>query len=142
MAMPVLTLAVGKTWLGVPMANVLEVLGPQDSRPASGGPGGALEFHGPAAAPVADLRALMGLPPRAPGRAPWCVVAGERARATRLLVDWVGGAMRLRPDWLDREPKFVDSWLGEVAAGVYRLDATSLFVLDVSRLADLRRAAA
>jgi purine-binding chemotaxis protein CheW len=142
-AVPVLALAVGKTWLGVPMAAVVEVLGPQEAKLAPHGKGFGVEARGARAArPVLDLRDRMGLPPRAHDRAPWCVVVGEGAETGRLLADWVGGVMRLKPDWLDPEPKFVDPGLREVVAGVYRLDATSLFVLDVRRLAGLRRAAA
>jgi purine-binding chemotaxis protein CheW len=84
-----------------------------------------------------DLRRRLGLPPRADGGAPVAVGIEERGELYGLIVDQVGAVLRLKRSSYETNPVNLDQRWGQVCAGVHRLDAGLMVVLDVDKVLDL-----
>ena len=84
-----------------------------------------------------DLRRRLGLPPRDDGGAPLAVGIEERGELYGLVVDQVGGVLRLTRSSYEANPVNLDARWGQVCAGVHRLKDGLMVVLDVDKVLDL-----
>jgi purine-binding chemotaxis protein CheW len=101
--------------------------------------GGVLNLRGRIVT-VIDLRRRLGYVDRAAGAPTMAIGIEHGGEAYGLLVDSVGEVMRIADAVRTGNPVNLNERLAEVSAGVYRLEAELLIVLDVDRVLDLRRA--
>ena len=80
-----------------------------------------------------DLRARLGLPPRAPGRLPMNVVVRTSDGAVSLLVDEIGDVVSVEPDQFEPAPETAPAAVLEIVPGVFKLSDRLLLQLDVDR---------
>jgi purine-binding chemotaxis protein CheW len=83
---------------------------------------------------VIDMRCRLGLPKREGDRPSMAVGIECRGESYGLLIDDIGEVMKLPDRSREVNPINLDIRLGQVSAGVYRLDAQLLVVLDVDRV--------
>jgi purine-binding chemotaxis protein CheW len=101
--------------------------------------GGVLNLRGRIVT-VIDLRRRLGYADRAAGAPTMAIGIEHGGEAYGLLVDSVGEVMRIADTVRTGNPVNLNARLAEVSAGVYRLEAELLIVLDVDRVLDLRGA--
>jgi purine-binding chemotaxis protein CheW len=81
-----------------------------------------------------DLRSRLGLAPRQEGAPPMAVGIEWRGESYGLLVDAVGEVVKLADSGREPNPVNLDAKLAGVSAGVHRLDAQLMVVLDIERV--------
>lgn len=122
--------------MGVPLAQVREVLNPQRAVAvplAPAGVVGALNIRGRIVTAI-DLGVCLGLPPlRAPATA-MTVVVEESDELYALMVEHVGEARSPSHDLYDLNPPNLRQPWKDLCSGVYRLDGDIVPILNVPRL--------
>ena len=121
---------------GLPIARVQDVFVPELlTRVPLSDPeiAGILNLRGRVITAV-DLRCRLGLPPRREGLPPIAVGIDWRGESYGLLVDAVGEVIQLADSERERNPVNLDAKLARVCAGVHRLEAQLMVVLDVERV--------
>jgi purine-binding chemotaxis protein CheW len=83
-----------------------------------------------------DLRQRLGLPPRADAGSAVAVGIEERGELYGLIVDRVGGVLRLARSTYEPNPINLERRWTRVCAGVHRLDHDLMVVLDVDKVLD------
>lgn len=131
--------------LGIPVLLVQDVLKPQKITPVPLSPAwvaGVLNLRGRIVTAI-DLRARLGLPPRASGeKAEMSVVIDYRQEPYSLLIDSIGEVLRLDEQQFEKNPVTLNPRWREVSNGVFRLEKELLVVLDVDRLLEINLAEA
>jgi purine-binding chemotaxis protein CheW len=133
------TVVAGGQLFGLRLERVRDVFVPRGLSPVPLAPpevAGVLNLRGRIVTAI-DLRRRLGLPPRADGRAPVAVGIEERGELYGLIVDQVGAVLRLKRSSYEANPVNLDQRWGQVCAGVHRLDAGLMVVLDVDKVLDL-----
>jgi purine-binding chemotaxis protein CheW len=121
---------------GLPIARVQDVFTPELlTRVPLSGPeiAGILNLRGRIVTAV-DLRCRLGLPPREQSQRPMAVGIEWRGESYGLLVDAVGEVIKLGDSGREPNPVNLDAKFAHVSAGVHRLDAQLMVVLDVERV--------
>lgn len=132
----VCTFSVQGFLLGVPVEEVQEVLRqPEATRvpKAAACVRGVVNLRGQILAAI-DLRARLGLPPRASDDAPMTVVVRGAEGQTALVVDEIGDVLQVEGD-LTPPPETLPPHLQELALGIYELEEGLLVLLDAQRAA-------
>jgi purine-binding chemotaxis protein CheW len=125
------TFQLDRMLFGVAATEVQEIARPQPitrvplAHPAIAG---LLNLRGQIVTTI-DLRARLGLPPRAPTERPFNVVVRSGDGVFSLLVDAIGDVLEPRADELDVVPETVPSSLRDLISGTYKLPDQFLFVL-------------
>jgi purine-binding chemotaxis protein CheW len=83
-----------------------------------------------------DLRARLGLPPRAPDERPLNVVVQTPEGAVSLLVDEIGDVIVVNDESFERAPDTLDEAARALIRGAYKLKGRLLLVLDAARAID------
>ena len=86
-----------------------------------------------------DLRARLGLPPLNDGAAPLAIGIEKHGEIYGIVVDRVGEVLHLDRTTFEANPINLDPRWTELCAGVHRLVAGLLIVLDVDKVLDLSR---
>ena len=131
-------------WLGVPVVMVQEVLTAQGVSPIPLAPAevaGFLNLRGQIVTAI-DLRARLGLTPRAAGTSSMNVVVRDRDELFSLLVDEVGDVVDVENGSLEATPTTLDPQWRSCCDGVIRLPVGLLVVMNVEQLLRLEAAAA
>lgn len=129
--------------MGIPVLAVHDVLASHKITPIPLAPhavAGVLNLRGRIVTAV-DLRARLGLPPRAPGERPMSIVVDHDGEPYSFLIDSVGEVLSLSFDKFERNPVTLDARWQDVSCGIYRLDGELLVIVDVERLVDVGLAA-
>ena len=129
------TFTLGNHLYGVAVERVQEVLRSQTCTPVPLAPsavGGLLNLRGQVVTAV-DLRERMGLPPRPETQEPMNVVVRVGGEAVSLLVDVIGGVVRVTDDLFERPPDTLSGRQRELIRGAYKLEDRLLMALDVDR---------
>lgn len=129
---------------GLPIARVQDVFVPDRLTPvplAQPEIAGVLNLRGRIVTAI-DTRCRLGLPRRGGTRPPMAVGIDRSGESYGLLIDAVGDVLSLDETSREANPVNLDARLAEVSAGVHRLDADLLVILDVDRVLDLGQAAA
>lgn len=134
-----LAVAVHDQWLGLPVAEVRDVL--RTARlttipAASAAIAGIMNLRGRVVTAI-DLRRRLGLPPAAVDAQSFNVVVDHKGDLYSLVVDRVGDVLSLHPEDLEATPDNIDAVWRSVAAGIHRMPDALLLALDVGRLLDL-----
>jgi purine-binding chemotaxis protein CheW len=130
------TVTVANQLFGIPVPAVRDVLAPQPIAPIPLAPAwvaGALNLRGRIVTAL-DVRALLGLPPRADPLSAMSVVVEAPGEFYALRVDGVGDVLRCTAAEIRPNPPTLGALWRNVSAGVVRLDQGLLVVLDVDRL--------
>lgn len=138
------TLNLAGQWCAVPVLCVRDVLAHQTIAAIPLAPpevAGNLNLRGRIVTAI-DLRARLGLPPRAPGAPAMSIVTEHGNELTALLVDQVSEVLTLPAAGLEANPPTLPSIWAEHSLGIYRLPDRLMVVLDVARLLALPLAAA
>ncbi len=134
------TVTIGGQLFGLPIARVQDVfvLGKMTRVPlASDDIAGVINLRGRIVTAI-DMRRRLGM---ACDRQPTMAVGIEsNGESYGLLIEAVGEVLRLGADTVETVPVNLDERLKRAAAGVHRLDAELLVVLDVDRMLDLKPA--
>lgn len=123
----------------VPAAQVRDVLRAQPLTPVPRAPhavAGLLNLRGRVVTAV-DMRARIGLPPRAPREAAANVVVEHEGELYALIVDAAGEVCPLDEGAAERVPATLDPLWREVAAAIHLGDSRPLIILDIARALDL-----
>jgi purine-binding chemotaxis protein CheW len=131
-------------WLGVPVVMVQEVLTAQSVSPIPLAPAevaGFLNLRGQIVTAI-DLRARLGLTPRAAGASSMNVVVRDRDELFSLLVDEVGDVVDVQNGALEATPSTLDPRWRSCCDGVIRLPVGLLVVMSVEELLRMEAAAA
>ncbi len=129
------TAIIGGQLFGLPIARVQDVFAPQKVTrvPLAGYEvAGVLNLRGRIVT-VVDLRRQLGLPVSDDDIAPMAIGIEYRGESIGMLIDVVGEVLKLDADSHEGNPINLDPRLARVAAGVHRLDAQIMIVLDVDR---------
>ncbi len=129
------TAIIGGQLFGLPIARVQDVFAPQKVTrvPLAGYEvAGVLNLRGRIVT-VVDLRRQLGLPVSDDDIAPMAIGIEYRGESYGMLIDVVGEVLKLDADSHEGNPINLDPRLARVAAGVHRLDAQIMIVLDVDR---------
>ena len=129
------TAIIGGQLFGLPIARVQDVFAPQKVTrvPLAGYEvAGVLNLRGRIVT-VVDLRRQLGLPVSDDDIAPMAIGIEYRGESYGMLIDVVGEVLKLDVDSHEGNPINLDPRLARVAAGVHRLDAQIMIVLDVDR---------
>jgi purine-binding chemotaxis protein CheW len=129
---------------GLPIECVQDVFKPSSiTRVPLAGPeiAGVLNLRGRIVTAV-ELRSRLGLAARGEGQVPMAIGIESKGESFGLLVDAVGEVLKLPDDEREPNPINLERNLGQVSAGVYRLDGHLLVVLDIDRVLDLSPEAA
>jgi purine-binding chemotaxis protein CheW len=121
---------------GLPIAGVQDVFMPELlTRVPLSSPeiAGILNLRGRIVTAL-DLRCRLGLAPRQEGVRSMAVGIEWRGESYGLLVDAVGEVLKLVDSGREPNPVNLDARLAAVSAGVHRLDAQLMVVLDVERV--------
>ena len=138
------TLTTAGQLFGLPIARVQDVFKPERiTRVPLAGPeiAGVLNLRGRIVT-VIDLRRRLDLQACQDGGVPMAIGIEANGESFGLMVDGVGEVLKLPNADREANPINLDRKLSAVAAGVYRLDAQLLVVLDIDRVLDLRTEAA
>jgi purine-binding chemotaxis protein CheW len=129
------TATIGGQLFGLPITRVQDVFAPHKVTrvPLAGFEvAGVLNLRGRIVT-VIDLRRQLGLPVSDEEVAPMAIGIEHRGESYGLLIDMVGEVLKLSAASHEDNPINLDSRLARVAAGVHRLDAQIMIVLDVDR---------
>jgi len=121
---------------GLPIARVQDVFVPELlTRVPLSEPeiAGILNLRGRIVTAV-DLRCRLGLPARGDGPPAMAVGIEWRGESYGLLVDAVGEVLKLPDSGRERNPVNLDPEFARISAGVHRLEAQLMIVLDVERV--------
>lgn len=127
---------IGGQLFGIPVLQVQDVINPQRITRVPLAPpevAGSLNLRGRIVTAL-DIRTRLGLPEIAEGKPRMSVVVDHGGELYSLMVDQVGEVLSLSPAAFEHNPATLDPRWREVSAGIYRLDAKLLVVLDVARL--------
>ncbi|HEY8353042.1 MAG TPA: chemotaxis protein CheW [Sphingomonadales bacterium] len=130
--------------MGIPVMAVHDVLASHKITPIPLAPhavAGVLNLRGRIVTAI-DLRARLGLPPRAANEPHMSIVVDHGGEPYSLLIDSVGEVLSLSGANFERNPVTLDPRWQEVSSGIYRLDGELMVVVDVERLIDFGLAAA
>lgn len=125
--------------LGIPVMSVHDVLAAQKITPIPLAPhavAGVLNLRGRIVTAI-DLRARLGLPPRAEGETSMSIVVEHKGEPYSLLIDSVGEVLALTAGQFERNPVTLDPHWQSISDGIYRLDGELLVVIDVERMLDI-----
>lgn len=128
------TFRLDRQWLGVPVILIQEVLSGQTICPVPLSPPevqGFLNLRGQIVTAL-DLRAVLGLPPRAEDGSFMNVVVQHEDELYSLIVDEVGDVLDVGADEVQAPPRTLDAVWRSCSQGVVRMEAGLLVVLDVS----------
>jgi purine-binding chemotaxis protein CheW len=137
------TVAIGDQLFGLPISRVQDVFVPDRLTRVPLAPpdiAGLLNLRGRIVTAI-DMRARLGLGPRARGQEVMAIGIEVRGESYGLLVDSVGEVVNLSTQAMEPKPANLESNLARVATGIHRLESQLLVVLDVDRVLDLRNAA-
>jgi purine-binding chemotaxis protein CheW len=130
------TAMIGGQLFGLPIARVQDVFMPERlTRVPLTSPevAGILNLRGRIVT-VIDMRCQLGLPKRE-GEQPSLAVGIEyRGESYGLLIDDIGEVLKLPASGLQSNPVNLDTRLAHMSAGVHRLEAQLLVILDVDRV--------
>ena len=130
------TATIGGQLFGLPIARVQDVFAPQKVTrvPLAGYEiAGVLNLRGRIVT-VIDLRRQLGLPLPEDDAAAMAIGIEHRGESYGLLIDAVGEVLKLSADSHESNPINLDARLARAAAGVHRLEAQIMIVLDVDRV--------
>jgi purine-binding chemotaxis protein CheW len=130
------TAVVGGQLFGLPISRVQDVFAPERlTRVPLSAPevAGILNLRGRIVT-VIDMRTRLGVSRRDDEHAPLAVGIEHRGESYGLLIDDIGEVMKLPDSGLEANPVNLHARLAQVSAGVFRLDAQLLVVLDVERV--------
>lgn len=130
--------------LGIPVLLVHDVLRSQQITRVPRAPGyvaGILNLRGRIVTAI-DLRARLGLPPRADGAPTMNIVVEHKGDPYSFVIDTVGDVLRLEQTQMERNPVTLDQRWRSVSDGIYRLENELLVVVDVRQLLDFGNAMA
>jgi purine-binding chemotaxis protein CheW len=133
------TFSAAEQMFGLPIERVQDVFKPSRiTRVPLAGPeiAGVLNLRGRIVTAI-ELRIRLGLGAREGGNGPMAIGIESRGESFGLLVDAVGEVLKLSESELEANPVNLDRNLGQVSAGVYRLDGALLVILDTDRVLDL-----
>lgn len=88
--------------------------------------------------PAISLRAVLGIPARAPRRGNVQIVLRRGDRCLSLVVDSIGDVVEPADDAFEEPPRNLDEGIRRVAGGVYKLHPKLLLVIDTDRILDPR----
>lgn len=135
-----ITATLGEQTFGVPILRVQDVFIPERLTRVPLAPpeiAGVLNLRGRIVTLI-DLRRRLGLGPREANGEPEMAIGIElRGESYGLLVDDVGEVLKLDADMREANPLNLDLRLAQVSAGIHRLEAQLLMVLDVDRVLDI-----
>ena len=121
---------------GIPALAVRDILGPQPTTRIPLAPpevAGSLNLRGRIVTAV-DLRRRLRLPPRPDGEAGMAVVTEQGSDLYALLVDQVDAVITLRPGQVEATPPTLPAVWAAHCAGVARIDAGLMLLLDCDSL--------
>jgi purine-binding chemotaxis protein CheW len=127
------TFRLDRQWLGVPVVLIQEVLSGQTICPVPLSPPevqGFLNLRGQIVTAL-DLRAVLGLPPRAAATSFMNVVVQHEDELYSLIVDEVGDVLDVGADEVQPPPRTLDAVWRSCSQGVVRMESGLLVVLDV-----------
>jgi purine-binding chemotaxis protein CheW len=133
------TVTVGGQLFGIPVLQVQDVLGPQRITRIPLAPpaiAGSLNLRGRIVTAI-DVRVRLGLAKTADVAGRMSVVVDHGGELYSLLVDQVGEVLTIELSACERNPGTLDAFWRDVSAGIYKLEAQLLVVLDVPRLLGL-----
>jgi purine-binding chemotaxis protein CheW len=131
-----------KTWFGMPISHILEIVGaarPQPVPLAPGYVGGLVHYRGDVLTTV-SLRQLLDLPPKDGPQD--IIVLESKGGCFGLLVDAVGEVLTLSAVDFEQNPSTLDARRRALFAGTYKLKDKLLVMLDPDRLDPIRLSAA
>jgi purine-binding chemotaxis protein CheW len=135
-----ITATLGEQTFGVPILRVQDVFIPERLTRVPLAPpeiAGVLNLRGRIVTLI-DLRRRLGLGLREANGEPEMAIGIEsRGESYGLLVDGVGEVLKLDADMREANPLNLDLRLAQVSAGIHRLEAQLLMVLDVDRVLDI-----
>jgi purine-binding chemotaxis protein CheW len=134
------TAMIGGQLFGLPISRVQDVFMPDRLTPvplASSEIAGILNLRGRIVT-VIDMRRRLGVPKRDGDRPAMAVGIEYRGESYGLLIDDIGEVMKLPDSSREVNPINLDAGLTQVSAGVYRLEAQLLVILDVDRVLNVR----
>lgn len=126
-------------YFGIEVLKVQEVIRHQAMTPVPLAPTvvrGLINLRGQIVTAL-DLRARLGLTPRADGDLPMNVVVRTADGAVSLLVDEIGDVVEVRGEQFEHPPETVRAKVDGLVTGVYKLPARLLLILDVERTVDI-----
>jgi purine-binding chemotaxis protein CheW len=129
---------------GIPVEHVRDVLLPRRLTRIPLAPpevAGMLNLRGRIVVAI-DLRRRLGFAPAPTEMRQMCVVVEHEGELYSLLVDAVGDVLCPETSSFEANPSTLDPVWRDVSAGIYRLEATLLVLLDVARTLALRPASA
>jgi purine-binding chemotaxis protein CheW len=132
------TFTSGGQIFGLPIDRVQEVFRPARITPvplAGGQIAGVLNLRGRIVTAI-DMRSRLDLQERGDGAAPMAIGIESGTESFGLLVDALGEVMKLSDGEREANPINLDRKLARVSAGVFRLDAQLLVILDIDRVLD------
>lgn len=124
---------------GVDVMNVQEVIRYQEMTKvplASSTVRGLINLRGQIVTAI-DMRARLGLPPRADQALPMNVVASTGDGVVSLLVDEIGDVLEVDGRTFERAPETMSSTFRDLVPGVFKLSGQLLLLLDAQRVATL-----
>jgi purine-binding chemotaxis protein CheW len=130
------TATIGEQLFGLPISRVQDVFMPERLTAvplAAAEIAGILNLRGRIVT-VIDMRCRLGLPKRQDNRPPMAIGIECRGESYGLLIDEIGEVMKLADSSREVNPVNLDPQLVQVSAGIYRLEAQLMVVLDVDRL--------
>lgn len=122
-------------YFGIEVLKVQEVIRHQVMTPVPLAPDtvrGLINLRGQIVTAL-DLRARLGLTPRAADTLPMNVVVRTADGAISLLVDEIDDVVEVSPEQFEPAPETVRMKVGGLVTGVYKLAARLLLILDVER---------
>ena len=136
--MEVCSVRLGKTWFGIPIAHILEIVGGARPQPVPLAPefvGGLFHYRGDVLTTV-SLRQLLGMPPR---EGPQDILVLESTSGCfGLLVDLVGEVLTVSSTDFEPNPSILDQRRKMLLAGAYKLKDKLLVMLEPERLDPMR----
>jgi purine-binding chemotaxis protein CheW len=134
------TFTVAGQIFGLPIARVQDVFKPSRITrvPLAGAEiAGVLNLRGRIVTAV-DMRHRLGVKNRDDRASAMAIGIEAKDESFGLLVDAVGGVLKLPDDDCEANPINLDCKLSDLSAGVFRLEGQLLVVLDIERVLDLR----
>ena len=134
----VCSVRIDKTWFGVPISYILEIVGgtrPQPVPLAPGYVGGLVHYRGDVLTTV-SLRQLLDMPPKEGSQD--IIVLESKGGCFGLLVDAVGEVLTLSAADYEQNPSTLDARRRALFTGAYKLKDKLLVMLDPERVDPIR----